>query len=227
MRPSAYLCVVLLLAGTLLAGCSALGNGIQVKDDGRDIISIDRDGFRLEGNFTGVTLDKNGLEISYPNGDITVDGDGLNIKQGDSTISVNGDRIEIVDSDGKKHVLDTAGAGVEYKSDSGAVVATGGKAVMPPDYPTDLLPLMDGFTLASSADLGKVDVVSGFVKDASVQDVEDFYQPILLKGKSFHQERRAGMVLLRANLEEQDVTVYIYDSLKKDTANYSVVVGED
>ncbi len=218
---------VAFLLAAMLAGCSVLENGIHIQDDGQDIVRIDKSGFLLDGHFTSVSLDKDGLQITYPSGGLSLTSEGLDIEQGDSTVEVRGDRIEIVDGDGERRVLETEGKGSEYRSDDGAVVATGEKAVLPDEYPSDLLPLMEGFTLTATANLGDVLVVSGYVLDTTVQDVVAAYQDILLDGDSFRQEKKAGMVLLRATFDGRDISVYIADSLQEDTVNYTVVVGKD
>ena len=86
---------------------------------------------------------------------------------------------------------------------------------------------MEGFTLTATAHLGDVLVVSGYVSDTTIQDVVTAYRDTLLGGDSFRQEKKAGMVLLRATFDGRDISVYIAESLKEDTVNYTVVVGKD
>jgi hypothetical protein len=211
----------------LLASCGAIfDNGnLKVREDGRDIISIGRDGFKLDGNLTGLLLDERGLNIEYPNGSIVWDDAGFTVAHADGTIRIAGGKMVITDKDGKTKTLDTAGQGAEYKTDGGALVKTGEKAAVPGDFPLDKAPLMEGFVLNASAELGSVEVVSGYVPGIAVQDAVDYYQPLLIGGSSYSHDRKGGGAVLKAKLGGAEIAVYIVKSLTADAVNISVVAG--
>jgi hypothetical protein len=227
MRRAACL-TILIAAVFILTACGVvLDNGnLKIKDKGTDIISIGSSGFKLNGNLTGISLDGNGLNIEYPNGSLVWDSGGFNIKNGDGSIRIVDGSMVITDKDGKTKTLDTNNDGAEYKADSGAIVRTGKKAVMPTDYPADMVPLMDGFVLNATAELGSVEVVSGYVKNKTLDDAIAYYQPILIKGSSYSQDKKADSAVIRAKLDNVDVTVYLFKSLTADAINMSVVIGK-
>lgn len=221
--------LALVLAFAFLASACGIvlddGN-LKIKDNGTDIVSIGEDGFKLDGNITGITLDGEGLKIEYPNGDLVWGSKGLDIKHADGNIRIADGSMVITDKAGKKKTLDTAGNGAEYKTDGGVLVRTGEKAELPQDYPADLAPLMDGFELNASAQLGSIEIVSGYVDGKTVEDAVAFYQPLLIKGSSYSQEKKQDSVVMRAKLNGVDVTIYLYRLLSDDKVNISVVIGK-
>lgn len=212
----------------LLASCGVVidSGNVKIRDSGKDVVSIGRDGFKLEGNVTGVTLDSGGLRIQYPNGVVVWDSAGFNITHADGSIRIADGKMVITDKDGKMKTLDTAGEGAEYTTDGGVAVKTGKKAAMPQDYPTDKAPLMDGFELNASAELGSVMIVSGFVPGKTVYDALEYYEPLLIKGSSYSQDKKDNSAVLRAKLDGTDVTIYLSKSLSADAVNVSVVIGK-
>lgn len=220
--------ILLVLVFAFLASACGLvidGGNLKIKDNGTDIVSIGEDGFKLDGNMTGITLDGNGLKIEYPNGNLVWGSQGLDIKHASGNIHIADGSMVITDKDGKQQVLDTAGKGAEYKTDGGVLVRTGEKAVLPEDYPEGLLPLMEGFKLNASAKLGSIEVVSGYVEEKNIDDAVGYYQPLLIKGSSYSQEKKDNSVVLRAKLEGYDLTVYLCKSLSAEAVNISIVVG--
>lgn len=218
----------LLMAVALLAACGSLfkdGN-LKIQENGEDIVSIGRDGFKLKGNVTGLKLDSSGLHIEYPNGSIAWDDAGFSVEHADGSIRVAGGNMVITDKDGKTKTLDTTGQGAEYRTDGGALVKTGKKASIPEGFPLDKAPLMEGFELNASAELGSVLVVSGFVPGGSVESAVEYYQPLLNKGSSYSRDEKENGAVLRAKLDGTDITVYITSSLTADAVNLSVVAGK-
>jgi hypothetical protein len=218
---------LILAAALLLAACGVTydGGNVKVVDDGRDVVSVGRDGFKLDGNVTGVTLDGSGLNITYPNGSIVWDNGGFNVKHADGTIRIADGKLVVTDKDGRADTLDTTGKGAEYVTEGGAAVRTGEKAAIPDGFPLDKAPLMDGFELNASAELGGVKVVSGFVPEKAVGDALAFYQPLLMEGESYSQDKKDGCVVLRAKLGGAGITIYLVDSLTADAVNISIVTG--
>jgi hypothetical protein len=201
----------LLAAASLLAACGAIiENGdMKIRENGEDIVSIGRDGFKLNGNVTGLKLDSNGLNIEYPNG----------------SIRIAGGEMVIEDKDGKTETLDATGQGAEYKTDGGVLVKTGKKASIPGDFPSDKAPLMDGFTLDASAELGSVEVVSGYVPNKTVDDAVAFYQPLLINGSSYSHDKKENSAVLKAKLGDTEITVYLMKSLTADAVNVSIIIS--
>lgn len=220
--------ISIMIALMLTSACdvSFSDGNLKVQNNGSEIVSIGRDGFKLDGNVTGIKLDAGGLKIEYPNGNLNWDSGGLNITHADGSIRIAGGSMLVTDKDGKTETLDTTGQGAEYKTDGGVLVKTGQKAALPQDYPADSVPLMEGFTLNASAELGNVDVISGFVAGKTAEDATAFYQPLLIKGSSYSQDKKDGGSLLRAKLNGVDVTIYNVDALSKDAVNISIVIGQ-
>lgn len=227
MRKALVASLALLLMALLSAcGIAADGRNLQVRQNDKTILSVGLDGFRLDGNVTGLTLDSNGLKIKYPNGDLDWDAEGLQIIHADGSIIVKDAKIVVTDKDGNQKTLDAGGDGAEYRADGGALVQTGGKATMPADYPADKLALMDGFMLNASADLGDVQVVSGYVKDTTPEAVLEHYRALMLDSDSFHQEKKGGNIVLRAKVKDTDFTVYIRVSADGKDTNLSIMAGK-
>ena len=228
MLKACKLVVLIAVLSLLAVACGVVvdNRNLQIRQNGTAIITIGLDGFKLDGNVTGLKLDGNGLQISYPNGSLSWDSTGLNISHAEGSIHIDGDKLLITDRDGKKKELDTSGQGAEYRTDGGVLVRTGKKAVLPEGYPADKAPLMEGFVLNASAELGKVLVVSGFVKSKNADDVINFYQPLLIKGDSYHQEKKLGNTVLWAKIDGTDITIYVYESLNGKDANMSVIIGK-
>jgi hypothetical protein len=220
--------IALFVAVALLAACGSIfeNGNLKIKDNGEDIVSIGRDGFKLSGNVTGLNLDSDGLHIQYPNGSIAWDDAGFDVEHADGSIRIAGGKMVVTDKDGKKKTLDTAGQGAEYRTDGGALVRTGKKASIPGDFPLDKAPLMEGFELNASAELGSVEVVSGFVPGETVDSAVEYYQPILNAGSSYSRDEKDGGAVLRAKLDGTDITVYITKSLSSYAVNLSVVAGK-
>lgn len=219
--------VILLAIALLFTACGVIvdGGNVKVMESGRDVVSIGRDGFILDGNLTGVTLDGNGLNVTFPNGSIAWNGDGFNVKHAAGDIRIADGKLVVTDKDGKTQTLDTEGGGAEYETQGGASVKTGGKAKVPAGFPLDKAPLMESFTLNASAELGSVLVVSGYVKDKTVEDALNYYQPLLMKGESYSQDKKDGCIVLRAKLSGTNITVYLVNSLTADAVNISIVTG--
>lgn len=211
---------------TSACGVSFSGGNLKVENNGTEIVSIGRDGFKLDGNVTALKLDASGLKIDYPNGNLTWDSQGFDITHADGSIRIADGKMVVTDKDGKQETLDTTGQGAEYKTDGGVLVRTGQKAEMPQDYPSDVVPLMDGFQLNASAELGGVEVVSGFVPDKTADDAAAYYQPLLLKGDSYSQDKKDGGTVLHAKLDGIDATVYVVNSLTAKAVDVSIVIGK-
>jgi major membrane immunogen (membrane-anchored lipoprotein) len=220
--------IAVCIAVILLASCGVVidSGNVKVQNSGKDIVSIGRDGFNLEGNVTGVTLDSGGLRIQYPNGNVVWDSAGFDISHADGNIRIADGKMVVTDKDGKAKTLDTTGQGAEYTTDGGVAVKTGEKAAVPQDYPNDKVPLMDGFSLNASAELGSVMIISGYVPDTTVVDALEFYQPLLMKGSSYSQDKKDNSVVLRSKMDGVDITVYLCKSLSADAVNISVAVGK-
>lgn len=217
----------LLSVALLLAACdvSFEDGNLKVRDNGSDIVSIGKGGFRLEGNITGVALDGKGLRIDYPNGSLNWGGEGFDVRHASGTLRVADGKMVVTDKNGKQEVLDTAGGGAEYRTEDGVLVGTGKKAALPEDYPKDVLPLPDGFALDATALLGSVAVVNGHVEGMTVEKATEYYEGLMGSADSFSREKKAGSVLLRAKLNKMDFTVYLFDSLTADAVNVCIVVG--
>ena len=227
MRKFVRLFPAILLSLALCAcGITIDGGNLKIVDNGSEIISIGEDGFQLDGNLTGISLDSSGLHIQYPNGGISWDGDGFNVRHVSGSIRIAGGEMIITDKDGKRKTLDTTGEGAEYITDGGVSVRTGKKAALPDDYPSDTLPLMEGFTLNASALLGSVEVVSGYVPAKTVEDATAYYKALMADSNSYSQEIKNGRTVLRAKLDGRDFTVYLCDSLTADAVNVAVVLGK-
>ena len=221
------LLLCLLPAVMLFAACDiAIEDGnLKVRDNGSEIVQIGKGGFKLEGNVTGVTLDGKGLRIDYPNGRLVWGGDGFDIEHVSGSLRVADGRLTVTGKDGKQEVLDTAGNGAEYRTEDGVLVGTGKKAVLPEDYPSDILPLPDGFQLDATALLGSVKVINGHVDALSIEDASTYYESLLDDADSFSREKKAGSVLLRAKVDKTEVTVYLAKSITSDAVNVCVVLG--
>lgn len=227
MRKALIAVLAVLLAATFSAcGIAGDGRNLQLRQDDKTILSVGLDGFHLDGNVTGLSLDAAGLKIKYPNGDLDWDADGLQILHADGSITVKGAQIVVTDKDGNQKTLDAGSDGAEYRADGSALVQTGGKAAMPADYPVDKLALMDGFTLNASADLGDVQVVSGYVKDATPEAVLEHYRALMIDSDSYHQEKKGGNTVLRAKVQGTDFTVYIRASADGKDTNLSIMAGK-
>lgn len=222
----ASLLILPLILGLTACGIAADGRNLELKQDGKTVIRVGLDGFTLDGNVTGLSLDGNGLKITYPNGGLNWDSAGLDINTGSGSIRVDGAQIVVTDKDGNKKTLDATGDGAEYRADSGALVQAGAKATLPQDYPADKLALMDGFTLNASADLGNVQVVSGYVKDTTPDKVLEHYRALMLDSDSFHQEKKGGNTVLRARVQDTDFTLFIRASADGHDTNLSIVAGK-
>lgn len=219
--------MLLLAVALLFTACGVVvdGGNVKVLESGRDVVSIGRDGFKLDGNLTGVTLDGNGLSVTFPNGSIAWNGDGFNVRHAAGDIRIAGGKLVVTDKDGKTQTLDTEGDGAEYETQGGASVRTGEKARVPEGFPLDKAPLMEGFQLNASASLGSVLVVSGFVPQKTVQDALDYYQPKLSAGESYSQDKKDGCIVLRAKLDGTNITVYLVSSVTADAVNVSIIAG--
>lgn len=216
------------LMTTLLAACGIVADGrnLQVRQQDKTILSVGLDGVHLDGNVTGLSVDDKGLKIKYPNGDLDWDADGLQILHTGGSITVKDAKIVVTDKDGKQKTLDSGSDGAEYRADGGTTVQTGGKATMPADYPAEKLALMEGFTLNASADLGQVQVVSGYVKDTKPEAVLEHYRALMLDSDSFHQEKKGGNIVLRAKVQGTDFTVFIREAVDGKDTNLSIMAGK-
>lgn len=219
---------LIVAAALLLASCGVSfgGGNLRIREGGREILSVGRDGFRLDGNVTGVTLDASGLRVEYPNGSIVWDSGGFDVNHASGSIRIADGKMVVTDKDGRTKTLDTEGGGAEYTTDGGVTVKTGEKAAMPEGYPADLVPLMDGFTLNASAELGGVLVISGYVQGKTSDDAMAFYQPLLMKGDSYSQDKKDNSRMLRAKLDDVGVTIYLCKSLTDEAVNVSIMIGE-
>jgi hypothetical protein len=220
--------IVLAAISLLVTACGVVvdDRNLQIQQNGTAIISVGLDGFKLDGNVTGLTLDGSGLKINYPTGSLSWDGGGFNVSHADGSIHIDGSKMLITDKEGKQKELDTSGDGAEYKTDGGVLVRSGKKAVLPQEYPEDQAPLMEGFVLNASAELGKVLVVSGYVKDSKPEDVLNFYQPLLIKSDSYHQQKKGGGTVLQAKLDGTDITIYLFEALSGKDTNISIVTSK-
>jgi hypothetical protein len=217
--------IALLAAVLLMAACGAViedGN-LKFKEDGRDIVSIGRDGFKLNGNITGFSLNDGGLSIEYPNGSIVWDSQGFVINHAGGNIRIAEGNMAVTDKDGNTKTLNTAGQGAEYATGGGVLVKTGKKASIPMDYPLDKAPLMDGFILNASAELGSVLVVSGYVPGSTVEKATAFYQKLLIAGDSYSHDKKGNSAVLKSKLSGTEITVYLAESLTADAVNVSIV----
>ncbi len=225
-KPLVFLLIILLPLVLSACGLAADGRNLELRQNGQTVIRVGLDGFLLDGNVTGLTSGSDGLKIDYPNGSLNWDADGLNINHAEGNIHVDGSQLRIVGKDGKEQTLGTDGDGAEFRTEAGVLVQTGEKATMPEAYPAEKLALMDGFTLNASADLGKVVVVSGFVKDTKREDVIEHYRDLLVDSDSFRQDKKGGNTLLRARLKDTDFTVFISAAANGRDTNLSIVAGE-
>jgi hypothetical protein len=219
-----FLIVAVLL--TSACGVSFNEGNLKLEHNGSEIVSIGRDGFKLDGNVTGLKLDAEGLKIEYPNGNLSWDSEGLDITHADGSIRIAGGSMVVTDKNGKQETLDTTGEGAEYKTDGGVLVKTGEKAAIPQDYPSESVPLMEGFVMNASAQLGSVEVVSGYVKDKTADDAAAYYEPLLIKGSSFSRDKKDGSIVLRAKLDGIDVTIYLVNSLTAKAVDISIIIGQ-
>ena len=225
-KPIKLISIILVLFLLTACGISLDGGNLKIQDNGNDIVSIGKDGFKLDGNLTGLTLDGNGLRIEYPNGSLIWGGEGLDVKHASGTIRIADGRMVVTDKDGKQRILDTKGDGAEYSTDGGVQVRTGQKAALPEDYPADELPLMDGFELSASALLGSIEVISGYVPGKTVEEVSAYYQPLMVKSDNYSQKIKDSRVVLTASLGGREITVYLFKSLTTDAVNVSIVIGK-
>jgi hypothetical protein len=180
----------------------------------------------LKGNVTGLSLDEHGLHLQYPNGSIAWDDAGFTILHADGSIRIADGKMVIADKSGKTKTLDTTGDGAQYQTDGGVLVKMGKKASVPADFPKDKAPLMDGFVLNASAQLGGVEMISGYVPKGTVESAIEFYQPLLVKGSSYSHDKKGGGAVLKATLDGTEITVYIVKSLTVDAVNISIVTGK-
>ncbi len=227
MNLSRKMVLCLLLVLMLVTACDvAIEDGnLKVRDSGSEIVSIGKSGFRLEGNVTGVTLDGGGLRIDYPNGSLSWGGEGFDVKHANGTLHIADGRMTVTDKEGKQEIVDTTGSGAEYRTEDGVLIGTGKKAMLPEDYPLDILPLPDGFQLDATALLGSVTVINGHVNGLSVEDASGYFEKHMDGADSFSREKKAGSVLLRAKLEKIEFTVYLARSLTTEAVNVCVVFG--
>lgn len=222
------LLAALAFAAIFLAACSVViddGN-LKIRDGERDILRVGRDGFALDGNVTGVKLDEGGLDIDYPNGSLVWDKGGLDILHDAGSIRIAGGRMVVTGKDGETKTLDTAGPGAEFTTEGGVAVRTGEKAVLPSDYPSDAVPLMEGFTINTTAELGGVLVVSGYVPGKSDDDAVAFYKPILEAADRYSHERKGGYTLLKAGMGGHDVAVYVMDAFTDEAVDVSIIISK-
>lgn len=222
------LLAALAFAAFFLAACSVViddGN-LKIRDGERDILRVGRDGFVLDGNVTGVKLDDGGLDIDYPNGSLVWDKGGLDILHDAGSIRIAGGKMVVTGRDGESKTLDTAGPGAEFTTEGGVAVRAGEKAVLPSDYPSEAVPLMEGFTINTTAELGDVLVVSGYVPGKSDDDAVAFYKPILEAARRYSHERKEAYTLLKADVGGLDVAVYIMDSFTADAVDVSIILSE-